>query len=102
MKQHANSKSNQAEHHLYEIFDSKEDDVFKYGICGKPLNKDGTSPRAKAQARYLSGVRYLVTILFTGIFGRAKAVEMEDELIEAYRQKNGRRPYGNPEKKDDL
>ncbi len=102
MKQHTNSKDNQADHHLYEIVDAEEEDVFKYGICGKPLNKNGSSPRANEQVRYLNRavrrIRYFVTILFTGILGRAKALEMEDELVEEYRQKNGRRPYGNPEK----
>mgnify|MGYP003871236345 CR=1 FL=1 len=102
MKRHANSKDNQAEHHLYEIIDTEEDDVFKYGICGKPLKKDGTSPRANEQVRYVNRavrwVRYFARILFTGIPGRTKALEMEDELVEAYRQKNGRRPHGNPEK----
>jgi len=102
MKKHANSNENDAEHHLYEIIDHVEDDVFKYGICGKPLNKDGTSPRANEQVRYLNRavrrLRYFAQILFTGIAGRAKARKLEDELIEAYRQQHGRRPEGNPER----
>lgn len=49
MKPHANSHENDAEHHLYEIFDVERDNIFKYGICGKPLNADGLSPRANEQ-----------------------------------------------------
>ena len=37
------------EHHLYEIIDQKTDTVFKYGICGRRLTKDGSSPRANEQ-----------------------------------------------------
>lgn len=49
MKPHANSHENDAEHHLYEIFDVERDNIFKYGICGKPLNADGSSPRSNEQ-----------------------------------------------------
>lgn len=38
MKKHGNSNENEAEHHLYEIHDVERDDVYKYGICGDPLN----------------------------------------------------------------
>lgn len=38
MKKHGNSNLNDAEHHLYEIVDREYDDVYKYGICGDPLN----------------------------------------------------------------
>jgi len=49
MKKHGNSNENEAEHHLYEIHDVERDDVYKYGICGDPLNPDRTSPRANRQ-----------------------------------------------------
>jgi hypothetical protein len=49
MKPHGNAHENHAKHHLYEIFDVERDNVFKYGISGKPLNEDGTSPRAMEQ-----------------------------------------------------
>jgi hypothetical protein len=51
MKPHANSHQNQEEHHLYEIYDTLEEDVYKYGICGEPLYADGSSPRANRQVR---------------------------------------------------
>jgi hypothetical protein len=37
---HKNSNENMDEHHLYEVVDSEHNTVFKYGICGKPLNSD--------------------------------------------------------------
>lgn len=51
MKKHGNSFENEEEHHLYEIRDRETKDVFKYGICGKPLRPDSTSSRANAQVR---------------------------------------------------
>ncbi len=48
-KEHGNLTSNPADHHLYEIIDKVDDDVFKYGISGKKLRADGSSPRAKKQ-----------------------------------------------------
>lgn len=32
MSEHGNSNKNNKPHHLYEIRDSEDDDVFKYGI----------------------------------------------------------------------
>ena len=41
---HRNSYQNQELHHLYEIIDRGKDDyVFKYGICCKPIDSDGNS-----------------------------------------------------------
>ncbi|MEK7256209.1 MAG: hypothetical protein AAB316_15765, partial [Bacteroidota bacterium] len=51
MKKHGNLNENDAEHHLYEIFDLELDDTYKFGICGDPLNQDGTSPRANLQVK---------------------------------------------------
>jgi hypothetical protein len=99
MKPHANSHENDAEHHLYEIFDVERNDVYKYGISGKLLNPDGSSPRANEQVnlfnRVVDMVRFFARILLTGIPGRKKAEEIEDEYIEVYRLKNGRKPPGN-------
>lgn len=50
---HGNSHKNMDEHHLYEIIDKAENETIKYGISGKPLNKDGTSPRAEEQVRHI-------------------------------------------------
>ena len=54
------------EHHLYEIVDQKTNTVFKYGICGRVLNKDGSSPRANEQVnlfnRLAGWARYIARI----------------------------------------
>lgn len=64
------------EHHLYEIVDQKTDTVFKYGICGRRLTKDGSSPRANEQVnlfnRLAGWARYFASIILTGIPGRKK------------------------------
>ena len=36
---HGNSYENDAPHHLYEIQDKEEDDIFKYGISYWPFGK---------------------------------------------------------------
>jgi hypothetical protein len=76
MKTHANSHQNQEDHHLYEIFDFEEQDVYKYGICGNPLNADGTSPRAERQVRAFNRLvgffRFVAKVLVIGIPGRKK------------------------------
>jgi hypothetical protein len=99
MKPHANSHENDAEHHLYEIFDVERDTVYKYGICGKPLLSDGTSPRANEQIatfnRAVGLVRFFATVLLTGIPGRKRAEEIEDEYVDVYRKKHGHNPPGN-------
>ncbi len=99
MKPHANSHENDAQHHLYEIFDVERDMVFKYGICGKPLNSDGTSPRANEQIMLFNRVvglaRFFATVLLTGIPGRKSAQEMENEYIAAFYKKYKRNPPGN-------
>lgn len=99
-KSHANSHENDADHHLYEIFDVERNDVCKYGICGKPLNPDGSSSRANEQVslfnRIVGGMtRFFATVLLTGIPGRKRAEEIEDEYINAYKKKHGRNPTGN-------
>jgi URI fold toxin 2 len=39
MSEHGNSNKNNKPHHLYEIRDSVDDDVFKYGLAMIPLMK---------------------------------------------------------------
>ncbi|MCF8247228.1 MAG: hypothetical protein K9J37_14735 [Saprospiraceae bacterium] len=99
MKKHGNSNENNADHHLYEIFDLERSNTYKYGICGDPLNKDGSSPRGKTQAkefnRAFGWLRFLVRILLTGIPGRREAKRIETEYMEAYREKWGEYPPGN-------
>lgn len=101
MNVHKNSYENMDEHHLYEIIDSEEKIVYKYGICGRPLNKDGSSPRANEQVtifnRLVGYIRFFANILLIGINGRLKAKEIEDEYIDRFEKKHGRRPRGNPQ-----
>ena len=99
MSSHGNSRTNNKKHHLYQIYDQEEKDVFKYGISDKPIGKDGQSSRMREQVNYLNRavgwLRYIAKILISGIAGRIKARELEDEHIDAYEKKKGRRPRGN-------
>ncbi len=83
MKPHANSHENEAEHHLYEIFDVERNNTFKYGISGKPLNPDGSSSRANEQIylfnRVVGMARFFGQVVLTGIPGRKRAEELEGE-----------------------
>lgn len=101
-RKHGNALHNKKLHHLYEILDSEEDnDVFKYGICGHPVGKDGHSKRIREQLKLYNVVancvRFFARILITGIPGRAKAKKLENEHIDAYEVKHGRKPRGNRE-----
>lgn len=99
MKKHGNSFDNEEEHHLYEIRDRETKDVFKYGICGKPLKPDGSSSRANAQVRLFNKLvgwsRFFANILLSGIKGRKRADELEKQYIAEYEEKNGKKPPGN-------
>ena len=99
MKHHANSHENDAEHHLYGIFDVERNGIYKFGICGKPLLKDGSSIRANEQVALFNRVvgmnRFFPIIFLTGISGRLRAEEIENDYINDYREKNGYNPPGN-------
>lgn len=96
---HGNDKRNENDHHLYEINDRVRRGLYKYGICGRPLNKDGSSPRANEQVSLFNKVvgwsRFFARILLTGIPGRERAQEIENEYIERYRKEHGYKPPGN-------
>lgn len=102
MKFHGNSKQNDKEHHLYEIYDREEKDVFKYGISDKKIEEDGYSARMREQVDYLNRavgwLRFFAKILIQGIFGKEKARGLEDEHVDEYREKHGRNPRGNVSK----
>ena len=99
MSLHGNSIQNDKKHHLYVIYDSEEDDVFKYGISDKPIAANGYSRRMTEQEDYLNRAvgwsRYSAIILINEIDGRVKALEYEDQYITAYYNKYGRNPRGN-------
>lgn len=99
MNPHGNSHQNQDDFHLYQITDNEENNIFKYGISGKPLNADGSSPRANEQTAFLNKavgwIRFIGNVLLTGIKGRKKAEETEEDYIKKYIEENGKRPKGN-------
>ena len=78
------------------------DDVFKFGICGKLLNSDGSSPRAMEQVNFynraIGWACFFARVLLTGIPGRVAAKQLEADFIENYAAQNGKRPPGNPGK----
>ncbi|MEQ1745843.1 MAG: hypothetical protein ABMA02_10475 [Saprospiraceae bacterium] len=49
MAKHGNSNRNKKPHQLYEIRDSEDDDVFKYGNSHDPIGKGGYSNRISPQ-----------------------------------------------------
>lgn len=97
---HRNSYENEEPHHLYEIIDRVDNDVFKYGISCKPINQDGTSSRMREQVNNLNRVdkwtRFFARILLRDIAGKREARRIETEYIQAYLEKYGKRPRGNP------
>lgn len=99
MSSHGNSLENENEHHLYAIYDRKRNGLHKYGVCGRPLNKDGTSPRANEQVslfnRVVGWARFFSRLILTGIQGRRQAEAIEDQYVDEYRAKYGRNPPGN-------
>lgn len=99
---HGNSGKSKRKHHLYAIHDKEENDIFKFGISDKPIDEDGYSSRLREQVDYLNRavglLRFFGEILIRGILGRTRAQEIEDEHIDAYREKHGRNPRGNVKK----
>ncbi len=88
MSDHGNSLQNPNPHHLYEIRDTVENNVFKYGITDDPIGKDGLSKRIRSQVNVLNPavgfVPYIGMVLLRNIQGRAKAKAIEDEYIDRY------------------
>jgi hypothetical protein len=99
MRFHGNSKKNTRLHHLYVIDDAEENDIFKYGISDKPIDADNYSSRMREQVDYLNRAvgwfRFSAEILIRDIDGRAKALDIENTYINAYKKKYGRNPRGN-------
>ena len=59
MAEHGNSNNNPKPHHLYEIRDSSDDSVFKYGISHDPIDENGLSKRMRLQVNFLNlGVNF--------------------------------------------
>lgn len=96
---HRNANSNQELHHLYEIVDKKDNDVFKYGISSDKIDEDGLSRRVKRQLNFMNLIdgwaRLFGRILKTNIPGRKAARQAEQEYIDDYEKVHGRSPRGN-------
>ena len=99
MKGHGNCNDNNKPHHLYEIRDSVDDDVFKYGISHDPIDEEGQSNRMKRQVNFLNiGVKWLrffAQILLLDIPGKKEAKRIEKEHIQNYKKQHGNKPRGN-------
>ncbi len=83
---HKNSYENEELHHLYEILDrDRNDDVFKYGICCKPIDENGTSSRMREQVNALNRidkwVRFFARIIIRDIPGKRAARELENNTF---------------------
>ena len=98
-KYHGNHKKNPNTYHLYEILDLLEDEVFKYGISGDPIDKDSLSKRLREQVDLFNLVanwyRFEGHILVKDINGNEAAWLLEDTYIDAYEKMYGHKPRGN-------
>lgn len=101
MEPHGNSNQNNKLHHLYEIRDSEDDEVFKYGISHGPIDSDGYSKRMRTQVDFLNlGVkssRFFARVILLDIEGRLEAKRIESEYIKQFKKENGALPRGNRE-----
>ena len=96
---HGNDKRNTNLHHLYDIFRNNNRDTFKYGISDDPIDADGLSARARDQLEELNLAaefhKFDAEILVTSIPGRAEALHVERQYIDAYFDQHGHNPIGN-------
>ncbi len=94
-----NSNTNMDPHHLYEIVDKVDDDVFKYGISCETIGEDGLSDRIRKQVSFLNRLfeweRYFARILINEILGKKEARRIEKEHIVEYEKNHGKKPKGN-------
>ncbi|MBL7814639.1 MAG: hypothetical protein JNL70_06505 [Saprospiraceae bacterium] len=99
MKLHGNALDNPNIHHLYDIYKKANGDTYKYGISDDPIDSDGLSERARKQMTEMNRAaefdKYGAQILVKDIEGRADAIRIERQYIDAYYHKHGRNPIGN-------
>lgn len=78
---HGNSKTSTKPQHGYEIIEKATGDVGKTGISGRPLNKNGTSPRANSQVNKLNKQagydKYDADVVNPSIPDRSSALDWE-------------------------
>ena len=86
---HGNSKLSPKPQHRYEIYDTETGDVAKTGISGRPLNQDGTSPRANTQVnafnREAGSGKYSARIVEIDTPGRQAALKAEQDATNRLR-----------------
>ena len=97
---HGNTKINDNLHHLYEIFKRIDRVTFKYGISDDPIDEeDGLAARVREQLEEWNMAaeyhKFGAEILLKDIPGRAAALRIERQHIDAYFEKHGRNPVGN-------
>lgn len=99
MKPHGNSYQNTEPHHLYVIFDGKDDSIYKFGISDDTIDTENLSYRIKEQLdvfnRIAGSFRFYARILYRDIPGRKAARELERQHIQDYKTQFGQRPPGN-------
>lgn len=93
---------NDKPYHLYVIYDHQRHSIYKFGICGRPLRKNGSSPRLVEQLNnynrpdFDKGVRFTGRILQKDIEGIIRAYIAEDDMMDFFRAKNNDElPRGN-------
>lgn len=95
-KVHGNSKKSKKPQHLYQIYDNREDEVYKYGISGVQLNKNGSSKRANKLNKRVGLKRYIPDVLFKNIAGRYAALVLEYNYVcGIFKGQHGKSPKGN-------
>lgn len=96
---HGNDRKNMDDHHLYGIHDREREGIYKYGISGRALNSDGSSPRANEQVnlfnRVVGWARFFAIIILSGIKGREEAENQEQKYIGTFLEDHGEKPPGN-------
>lgn len=93
---------NDSPYHLYIIYDHQRRSVYKFGVCGKQLRKNGNSPRLTGQINRLNQldkdlrIRYTGRILRKEIKGIIRAYIAEDDMVDFFHSKNNDEfPRGN-------
>lgn len=101
-KPHGNTiEVNNTPHHLYVIYDHQLHRIYKFGVCGGPIRKNGNSPRLTKQVNLFNTIddieaRFTGRILLRDIKGTIRAYILEDDMVDLFRSKNeDKLPNGN-------
>lgn len=89
---HGNDKRSPKPQHMYEIFNTKTNDVVKTGVSGRDLKANGTSPRGAEQVRDQNKAAgsndYDQRLVVDGINGRQTILQGEKANADALRADN--------------